>query len=144
MSLFEKYLGNFNKKELTNESTKGHKGKKGSFFCMWSSVCCDSSDDYREEFTFNPSTRKKPLYSQEEELDNSISRFCRQCKNRDGEGMPQSVFIDIAREIVNSDDESKAERNYFRFMMFKYPWLSYAGVAGGAFSVGALTYFAFS
>ncbi|MCF7900346.1 hypothetical protein K9K77_02440 [Candidatus Babeliales bacterium] len=106
---------------------------------------CEESDE-KTEFFFDDSdsARKKPLYTQKEEIDNLIGRFCRILRQRDSLNTPQSVFIDIAREIVNSDDECKAEQNYMRYMLFKYPLLGYAGVAVLFFGTGYLAHYAFS
>lgn len=146
MPFYGKLFCDSKQKEAANESTESEKSKtqKKSFFDVFPSAKCEEVDNGYQEFSFDDSRRKKPLYSQEQEIDNLIGRFCRKCKLRDGGNIPQSVFVDIAREMVNSDDESKAMQNYVRFMLFKNPWLGYAGVAAAAFGVGALSHFAFS
>lgn len=115
------------------------------FFDTCPSAQCEGLDE-RTEFSFDDSesARKKPLYTQKEEIDNLIGRFCRIARRRDSLDTPQSVFVDIAREMVNSDDEYKAAQNYVRYILFKYPLMGYAGVAVLFFGVGSLAHYAFS
>ena len=144
MPLYEVLLNTKGSDNSSGSQGKGKKEKSSFLDKIFSSAKCESADEEREEFSFDNQVRRKPEYSQEEEMDNLIGRFCRLCQQRDGEGIPQSEFVGLAREMVNSDDAYKAEQSHIKWILFKYPWIKYAGTAAGSALVGALAHFAFS
>lgn len=99
----------------------------------------------KEPFNFDQSSqRRKPVFSQVKEMEDLIGRLCTICKERDTHIVPNALFIDAAREIVNSDDEYKAEASFVKYILFRYPSLGYTAVAVASFGLGAITHFAFS
>jgi len=93
-------------------------------------------------FSFNTRVRRHPKFTQEEEIKRTMEALCRCCKARQ-QGAPEQDVIDRARELVNADQEYQSNSSWFKTILFKYPRMRDAGIAGLSFVGGLATYWLF-